>query len=88
MAERHTDKMAQARIRVRLQQVRSGNFGDRASVGSGVLELRIHIGPGYRVYFGRQGQLIVILLCGGNKSTQATDIKRAKAFWLEWKGRK
>lgn len=79
------DKVAQARIRVRLRQAEAGNLGDSDTVGEGVIELRIHVGAGYRVYCGRYGQVVLILLCGGDKSSQAADIKRAKAFWLEWK---
>ncbi len=81
------DKVAQARIRIRLRQIQAGNFGDCESVGEGVMELRVHLGAGYRVYFGRHGKLIVILLCGGDKRSQAADIKQAKALWLEWKRR-
>ena len=79
------DKTAQARIRLRLRRVEAGNFGDCEPVGEGVTELRIHVGPGYRVYFGRFGKRFVILLCGGDKATQATDIRRAKEYWAEWK---
>lgn len=50
-------------------------------------ELRIHEGAGYRVYFGRHGRTVVVLLCGGDKSTQAADIERAKTMWVEWKRR-
>lgn len=81
------DKVAQARIRVRLRQVQAGNFGDSEPVGEGVIELRIHVGPGYRVYCGRHGKAIVLLLCGGDKGSQTTDIKRAKQLWSEWKRR-
>ena len=81
------DKVAQARIRVRLRHVQAGNMGDVKSVGEGVSELRIHIGPGYRVYCGRHGKAIVILLCGGDKSSQEADIERAKEIWAEWKSR-
>ena len=81
------DKMAQARIRVRLRQVEVGNFGDSETVGEGVIELRIHVGAGYRVYCARHGKLVVLLLCGGNKSSQAADIKQAKEYWSEWKRR-
>jgi len=56
-------------------------------VGDGVFELREHLGAGYRVYFGRHGQLIVILLSGGSKKTQAMDIKTAKDYWADWKRR-
>ncbi len=63
------DKVAQARIRMRLRQMQSGNFGDTKSVGGGVNELRIHLGAGYRIYYGYFGASIVILLCGGNKDS-------------------
>jgi putative addiction module killer protein/probable addiction module antidote protein len=59
------DKVAQARIRIRLRQVHAGNFGDSEPVGDGVIELRVHVGAGYRVYCGRHGKSVVILLCGG-----------------------
>lgn len=81
------DKAAQARIRVRLQQVQTGNFGDCEPVGEGVIELRVHVGPGYRVYCGRHGKAVVLLLWGGDKCSQARDIRRAKALWSEWKRR-
>ena len=81
------DKAAEARIRIRLLRVEAGNFGDCEPVGDGVSELRIHIGAGYRVYFGRHGKSVVILLCGGDKGSQAADIRQAKAFWAEWKRR-
>jgi putative addiction module killer protein len=81
------DRVAQARIRVRLRQVQSGNFGDSEPVGEGVIELRVHVGAGYRVYCGRYGASVVLLLCGGDKRSQAADIKRAKALWSEWKRR-
>jgi len=81
------DKIAEARIRIRLRQLEAGNFGDWAAVGEGVLELRIHIGSGYRVYCARHGNAVVILLCGGDKSTQTKDIVRAKDFWSDWKRR-
>ena len=81
------DKVAQARVRVRLRQVQAGNFGDCEPVGEGVIELRVHVGAGYRVYCGRHGKTIVLLLCGGDKGSQMADIKRAKALWSEWKRR-
>jgi putative addiction module killer protein len=81
------DNIAAARIRVRLRQVEAGNFGDCDAVGEGVIELRVHVGAGYRVYCGRHGKTVVILLCGGDKSTQPRDIKRAKELWSEWKRR-
>ncbi len=81
------DKQAQAKIRVRLKRLEAGNFGDCDAVGDGVLELREHLGAGYRVYFGRHGQTVVILLCGGTKKSQTTDIKIAKEYWQDWKRR-
>lgn len=71
------DVRARARVLVRLERVVAGNFGDSKPVGQGVSELRIDYGPGYRVYFTRQGQWIVILLAGGDKSGQTADIKTA-----------
>ena len=81
------DKIAQARIRIRLRQVEAGNMGDCEPVGEGVVELRVHVGAGYRVYCGLRGKTMVILLHGGNKGSQAADIKRAKDYWAEWKRR-
>jgi putative addiction module killer protein len=81
------DRQAQARLRIRLLRLAAGNFGDAESVGEGVLELREHVGAGYRVYFGRHGKVVVILLCGGSKKSQQADIKLAKAYWADWKAR-
>ena len=81
------DKRAQAKIRIRLKRLETGNFGDCDPVGEGVQELREHLGAGYRVYFGRHGQTIVILLCGGSKKSQPADIKTAKEYWDDWKRR-
>ena len=61
-----------------------GNFGDCKSVGGGVEELRIDFGPGYRVYYGREGALVVVLLCGGSKKSQARDIVTAQRQWKEY----
>jgi len=81
------DKQAQAKVRIRLKRLEAGIFGDSESVGDGVIELREHLGAGYRVYFGRHGQTIVILLCGGTKKSQAADIKTARKYWADWKQR-
>ncbi len=79
------DKKARARVRSRIAHLRLGNLGDFDSVGGGVLELRIHYGPGYRVYCGEVGKKLVILLCGGDKSSQGNDIKRAIEYWEDYK---
>jgi len=71
------DRTAKTRIDVRIKRVSLGNFGDVKPVGNGVSELKIDYGAGYRVYFVNQGNIIVILLCGGNKSTQSKDIQKA-----------
>lgn len=71
------DARAKAVVKVRMRRAEDGNFGDCAPVGEGVSEMRIHYGPGYRIYFKRTGMEIVILLAGGDKSTQAKDIRKA-----------
>ena len=81
------DISARAKIRVRLDRVSLGNLGDCHGVGDGVQELRIDYGPGYRVYFGHVGATIVLLLCGGDKSTQTKDIEAAKRYWSEYRRR-
>jgi putative addiction module killer protein len=82
------DKTVQAKLRVRLARLTSGTFGDSVSVGEGVFELREHIGEGFRMYFGRDGESIVILLCGGTKKSQSRDIALAKEYWTDWRRRK
>ncbi len=81
------DVNAKIRIDKRLQRVSSGNLGDYRSVGAGVWELKIDYGPGYRIYFGQAGATIVLLLCGGNKSTQDQDIVKAQEYWRDYERR-
>jgi putative addiction module killer protein len=82
--EKLRDRQARAKIRVRLNRIRLGNFGDCKPVGNGVSELRIPHGPGYRVYFGRRGNAVVILLYGGDKKTQSKDIALAQKYWNDY----
>lgn len=79
------DKTAKAIIFQRIDRLRLGNFGNCQSVGSGVHELKISWGPGFRVYFGLDGINIIVLLCGGDKSTQKEDIQKAYKMWGEFK---
>jgi putative addiction module killer protein len=72
------DRRAKVRIQARIDRLELGNFGDIAPVGDGVSELQIHYGPGYRVYLVRTGEVLVVLLAGGDKRTQDADIKNAK----------
>ena len=81
------DARARAQIEVRFRRVSAGNFGDCKSVGDGISELRIDIGAGYRVYYGKHGLELVLLLCGGNKDSQPSDIALAKTYWADWKRR-
>ena len=78
------DRQARAKIRVRLNRIRLGNFGDSKSVGGGVNELRIPYGPGYRVYFGHKGNEVVILLYGGHNKTKSKDIAFAQEYWDDY----
>jgi len=78
------DGEARATVRARLRRIEEqGNYGDCEPVGDGVFELRIHKGPGYRVYFGIDDKAVIIL-CGGNKDTQSSDIKRSKEYWNDY----
>lgn len=82
------DDRARQKIQVRLARVRLGNLGQCDRVGEGVSELKINFGPGYRVYIGQEGTEIVVLLCGGDKSSQDADIKKAKGYWADYKKEK
>ena len=75
------DANAAARIVGRIRRMEMGNPGDVKSVGRGILEMRIDYGPGYRVYYAREGRMMYLLLCGGNKSTQQADISHAGTLW-------
>lgn len=79
------DGRATARILARIESLRQGNSGDSKSLGSSLHELRVHFGPGYRVYFTRKAGFVVLLLCGGDKSSQSKDIARARSILSELK---
>lgn len=81
------DVVAKAAIANRIDRLALGNFGSCRDVGNGVSELKVDVGPGYRVYVAHHGEKLVILLCGGNKSTQAKDIELARKYWADWKRR-
>jgi putative addiction module killer protein len=78
------DVVGRKRILTRIARLEQGNYGDCEPVGEGISELRMFFGAGYRVYFGEHGNNIVILLCGGDKSSQDKDIQLAKAYWQEY----
>ena len=78
------DRAARIVIDRRLNRMENGNFGDHKFCQDGVWELRIDLGPGYRIYYGLIGQQVVLLLCGGDKGTQSADIARARAYWHDW----
>jgi len=78
------DQQACIRIYARLDRVRLGNFGDAAPIGEGLSELRIHFGPGYRIYFIQRDEKVV-LLCGGDKTSQQRDIAKARMIAKEWR---
>ena len=79
------DPWTQSRIQKRLVRLGLGNFGDCRSVGSGVFELRLQFAAGYRIYFGEVDDTVVLILCGGDKSSQTRDITQAKTYWLQYK---
>ncbi|MDY7014186.1 MAG: type II toxin-antitoxin system RelE/ParE family toxin [Cyanobacteriota bacterium] len=81
------DQKAKAKIRARLDRVEEGNLGDCKFVVEGIYELRINYGPGYRIYFGQDEDVIILLLWGGKKSTQAKDIRKAQDYWKDYRSR-
>jgi putative addiction module killer protein len=78
------DRTARVKIQTRLGRLLLGNFGDSKFVGEGVYELRIDYGGGYRIYFGQVGSRVILLLCGGEKSSQERDIQTAKSYWRDY----
>ena len=81
------DAIAAAKVTTVLGRMEQGNLGDTKSIGGGVLERRIAFGPGYRIYFGRDGDTLIILLGGGTKRRQARDIEVAQALWDQYRAR-
>ena len=79
------DARDRRRILARLRRIEQGNYGDCKPIQDGVFELRLFFGPGYRIYFGKDGKTLVILLCGGDKNSQGKDIKQAIMYWNEYK---
>ena len=80
------DPVGKARIVARIRSAEQNNFSDCEPVGEGISEMRIHCGPGYRVYYTRKGKVVYLLICGGDKSTQKRDIKQAKALLKSLEG--
>ncbi len=78
------DVSVKARIQARIFRFELGNLGDHKAVGKGVWEARIQFGAGYRVYFGKDGDRLILLLLGGSKSSQSRDIKKAQEYWSEY----
>lgn len=81
------DSVTRARIRRRLDKLETGHYGDYKGLGEGVYELRLAFGPGYRIYFSESEEVIIILLCAGDKDSQTKDIEVAKRYWRELKER-
>ncbi len=81
------DRKARAVIRARLDRLENGNAGKCDSLGDGLYELKIYFGPGYRVYFGTDGPVLVILLCGGDKGSQRQDVEKARHYWADHRRR-
>jgi putative addiction module killer protein len=83
-----SDLEAKVAIVKRLERVQLGNLGESEPVGGGVLELKLQVGPGYRVYLGQDGKVLIILLMGGDKHSQKEDIQLAKKYWADYRSRK
>lgn len=82
------DRRAKEAIAARLTRLQAGNRGDWKPLGAGLFEVRIDTGPGYRLYCGQDGPLLVLLLCGGDKRTQTRDIKHARKYWKDYRARR
>lgn len=82
------DRTTRKRILARLARIQAGNFGDCKSVDEGIFELRLFFDNGHRIYFGKDGKTLIILLCGGSKDTQNKDIEKAKKYWHQYNKRK
>ncbi len=82
------DKLTRARIQRRIEKMEDGHYGDYKSVGEGVYELRYFFGAGYRVYFAEDGETLILLLCGGDKSNQNKDIAKAQEYWKDYQATK
>jgi putative addiction module killer protein len=80
------DVTAKARVQARVLRLETGNLGDCRAVGGGIWEARLMFGPGYRIYFGREGPSIILLLLGGDKASQRKDIRDARRYWKEYPG--
>lgn len=81
----HLDVTTRARVQARILRFETGNLGDHKDVGDGVWEARLDFGPGYRVYFGRRGRDLVLLLTGGDKKSQSKDLRRAREMWRDYR---
>lgn len=82
------DVRAKAKITAAIHKMRQGNFGDHKGVGEGVMEYRLFYGPGYRIYYAMDGEILLILLFGGTKERQSDDIQAAKQYWADYQRRK
>lgn len=79
------DREGAAKIRIRVTRAQLGNLGDHRAIGGGLVELRVNFGPGYRVYLGLHGGELAVLICAGDKGSQRADIRKARAYWEEFR---